>query len=47
MIFEHISFFEISMALLFIGLAERVLLSYAPEEMVGPNGWLLRSSDAD
>ncbi|WP_375254866.1 hypothetical protein [Yoonia sp.] len=37
-----ISFFEVAMALLFVGLAERVLLAYAPAEMVGRNGWLLR-----
>jgi hypothetical protein len=37
-----ISFFEVSMALLFLGMAERVLLAYAPVEMVGRDGWLLR-----
>ena len=46
-IFEHISFFEISMALLFVGLAERILLGYAPENMVGPKGWLLRQTHAE
>ena len=30
-----ISFFEVAMALLFVGLAERVLLAYAPAAMVG------------
>lgn len=39
-----ISFFEVSMALLFIGIAERMLLAYAPIEMVGRNGWLIRGN---
>lgn len=37
-----ITFFEVAMALMFVGMAERVLLAYAPAEMVGRNGWLLR-----
>ena len=37
-----ITFFEVMMALLFIGLAERLLLGYAPASMVGSKGWLLR-----
>ena len=37
-----ISFFEVAMALLFVGTAERVLLGYAPAAMVGKNGWLIR-----
>lgn len=37
-----ISFYEVCMALLMIGMAERVLLAYAPIEMVGPNGWLFK-----
>lgn len=37
-----ITFFEICMALVTIGLAERVLLGYAPASMVGRNGWLMR-----
>lgn len=38
----NISFFEVSMALLFVGIAERLLLGYAPAEMVGAKGWLIR-----
>jgi hypothetical protein len=38
----NISFFEVGMALLFVGAAERVLLGYAPAEMVGSKGWLIR-----
>ncbi|MDP5086163.1 MAG: hypothetical protein NWQ23_12140 [Yoonia sp.] len=41
-LFTDISFFEVSMALLFIGMAERLLLGYAPAEMVGSKGWLIR-----
>ncbi|MEO1639996.1 MAG: hypothetical protein AAFU41_12215 [Pseudomonadota bacterium] len=41
-LFANITFFEVSMALLFIGMTERVLLAYAPAEMVGRNGWLFR-----
>ena len=41
-LFTNITFFEVSMALLFIGMTERVLLAYAPAEMVGRNGWLIR-----
>lgn len=38
----NISFFEVSMALVFVGMAERILLGYAPAEMVGAKGWLIR-----
>ena len=41
-LFASISFFEVPMALLFVGMAERLLLAYAPIDMVGRNGWLLR-----
>ena len=41
-VFANITFFEVAMALLFIGCAERVLLGYAPASMVGAKGWLLR-----
>ncbi|WP_322891350.1 MULTISPECIES: hypothetical protein [unclassified Yoonia] len=37
-----ITFYEVCMALLTIGLAERILLGYAPATMVGRNGWLIR-----
>jgi hypothetical protein len=39
-----ISFFDVSMALLFVGIAERLLLAYAPIKMVGRNGWLIRGN---
>lgn len=41
-LFSHLSFFEVSMALVFIGMAERILLGYAPAAMVGSKGWLIR-----
>lgn len=41
-VFSSVSFFEVSMALVFIGMAERLLLGYAPATMVGSNGWLIR-----
>jgi hypothetical protein len=37
-----ITFYEVCMALVLVGLAERVLLAYAPVEMVGRNGWLIK-----
>ena len=42
---SSISFFDVSMALLFVGVAERILLKYAPTSMVGRNGWLLRTNN--
>ena len=42
MLFAGITYYEVCMALLMVGLTERVLLAYAPVEMVGPNGWLLK-----
>ncbi len=41
-VLTSISFFDVSMALLFVGIAERLLLAYAPIEMVGREGWLIR-----
>ena len=43
MSFLHgITVYEVSMALVLVGLAERMLLAYAPIEMVGPDGWLFK-----
>ena len=42
-VFSSITFFEVSMALLFVGCAERLLMGYAPASLVGHNGWLLRT----
>jgi hypothetical protein len=42
-----VTFFEICMALLTIGLAERLLLGYAPASLVGRDGWLLRGDNEE
>ncbi len=41
-LFTNVTFFDVAMALVFVGMAERLLLGYAPAEMVGSKGWLLR-----
>lgn len=41
-LFAGITFYEVCMALLMVGMAERMLLAYAPVEMVGRNGWLIK-----
>lgn len=41
-LFAGITYYEVCMALLMVGMTERVLLAYAPVEMVGPNGWLIK-----
>jgi len=46
-LFESISFFDVAMALLFVGMAERLLLALAPAKMVGPEGWLIRSENEE
>lgn len=37
-----ITFFQVCMALVTVAMAERALLAFAPIDMVGPNGWLIR-----
>ncbi len=46
-LFTEITFLEVSMALLTLGLIERALLRFAPDEMVGPDGWLLQTDEAE
>ena len=41
-LFTDITFFQVCMALVTVGMAERALLAFAPIEMVGPKGWLFR-----
>lgn len=41
-LFMNVTFFDVAMALVFVGMAERVLLAYAPAEMVGRKGWLIQ-----
>lgn len=40
-LFASVTFYEVCMALLLVGMTERVLLAYAPVAMVGRNGWLI------
>jgi hypothetical protein len=42
LLFTNVTFFDVAMALVFVGMAERLLLAYAPAEMVGRNGWLIK-----
>lgn len=41
-VLADITFFEVCMTLVTIGMAERLLLTFAPIAMVGPDGWLLQ-----
>lgn len=43
---SHVTFFELGVSLLAIGVIERLLLTL-PEEVVGPGGWLLDTGEAD
>lgn len=40
---ENISFLDVCLALVTIAVAERLVVQYLPEDMVGPNGWLLKT----
>lgn len=40
---ENISFLDVCLALVTIAVAERLVVQYMPEDMVGPNGWLLKT----
>ncbi|MFQ1700051.1 hypothetical protein ACJ5NV_05595 [Loktanella agnita] len=42
LLITDVTFFQVCMALLAVGLTERVLLAFAPVEMVGRNGWLIK-----
>jgi hypothetical protein len=46
-VLSAISFFDVAMALVFIGFAERLLMGYAPASMVGRNGWLLQTDQEE
>ncbi|WP_333713633.1 hypothetical protein [Yoonia sp.] len=46
-VLSTISFFDVAMALVFVGFAERLLMGYAPASIVGRNGWLLRTDQED
>jgi len=43
-LFADVTFLEICLALLTVGVAER-FVAYLPENMVGPQGWLLQTRE--
>lgn len=45
-LFADVTFFEVAMSLLAVGIIERVWLSL-PESVVGPEGWLWRTEPVD
>jgi hypothetical protein len=45
-LFGDLSFFEVAMTVMALGVVERALL-LLPETVVGENGWLLRVSSAE
>lgn len=40
---ENISFLDVCLAMVAIAVAERFIMQYAPDTMVGPDGWLLKT----
>ncbi len=40
-----ITFMEVALSLVTVGIIERLAVQYLPEDMVGPNGWLLTTSE--
>lgn len=41
-LFQDVTFFQVIMSLLAVGVLEQ-LAQFLPKNIVGPNGWLLRS----
>jgi len=39
----NISFLDVCTALVLVAVAERLIMQYAPDELVGPDGWLLKT----
>lgn len=44
-IFADITFIEVALALVAVGSFERFVMPLMPEEMVGPDGWLLKVAE--
>lgn len=44
---SQITFFEVAMSLMAVGAIDELMRRYAPETLVGPNGWLIETNDAD
>ncbi|SEV98891.1 hypothetical protein SAMN04488515_0537 [Cognatiyoonia koreensis] len=42
---ENISFLDVCLALVTLAVAERLVVQYLPEDMVGPEGWLLKTNN--
>ncbi len=40
-----VTFIEVALSLVTIGVLERLAVQYLPESMVGPEGWLLTTSE--
>lgn len=41
-LFTDVTPLQIALALVSVGVIEEILCRFAPEKMVGPEGWLLR-----
>jgi hypothetical protein len=40
-----VTFIEVALSLVTVGVIERLAVQYLPETMVGPEGWLLTTSE--
>jgi hypothetical protein len=40
---ENISFLDVCLTLITLAVAERAIVRYLPEDIVGPDGWLLKT----
>ncbi len=40
-----VTFIEVALSLVTVGVIERMAVQYLPEDVVGPNGWLLTTSE--
>ena len=45
-LFAEITFMEISLTLVILAVAERLMLRYLPDTLVGPQGLLIRTKSA-
>ena len=43
--YVDVSFIEVAMTLVCLGAIERFILPLMPEDVVGPEGWLLKTID--
>lgn len=40
---ENITFLDVCVTLVTLAVVERLVVQYLPENVVGPNGWLLKT----